>query len=215
MLPMMRDAQVRHLEQTFLETAPRPVNVLEWGCGGSTVHFTRFLRARGIPYRWLSIEHDKEWHDIVTAEVTGDPDTRIAWIPAGATRDEWRTIPMDEYVDFPASANERYDVIIVDGRKRRRCLLAARALLKPGGAVFLHDAQRSWYRCATATYSFSRYVDHELWRGEDRPVGLGERLANSLNRFYFHHVFTRLRSITRMRALRRLLGRADASARAR
>lgn len=200
----MQADQIHHIEQTFLEISNRPVSVLEWGSGGSTVYYTRFLRSQDISYHWLSVEHDREWHDTVVTELAADPDTQVVCITAGATRENWRTQPMNEYVDYPGSINKIFDVIIVDGRKRRRCMEKAKRLLKPGGVIFLHDAQRSWYRCAMRTYPSSRYASYGLWRGEDRDVGAGEQLKNLINRVYFQHLFPRLQSIVRMRALRRL-----------
>ncbi len=204
MLPMMQADQIRHIEQTLLKISNQPVNVLEWGSGGSTVYYTRFLRSHGISYNWLAVEHDQKWHAVVAKALAADPDTQVVYIPAGANRENWRTQPMNEYVNYPDNAKILFDVIIVDGRKRRRCMEKAKQLLKPGGVIFLHDAQRSWYRCAMRAYPSSRYASYGLWRGEDRDVSTGEQLKNLINRFYFQHLSPTLRSLVRMRFLKRI-----------
>jgi hypothetical protein len=45
-----------------------------------------------------------------------------------------------------------FDLIIVDGRERVKCLSRARDLLVPGGSVLLHDASRPRYAPAWAYY---------------------------------------------------------------
>jgi len=38
-----------------------------------------------------------------------------------------------------------FDVVLVDGVLRNECLKHVKNIVKPGGRVFLHDAQRDWY----------------------------------------------------------------------
>ena len=65
---------------------------------------------------------------------------------------------------------------MVDGRKRRRCLLEASALLSDSGIVVLHDAWRTYYQCALETYPFARHIGDELWVGARRDPDLGSIL---------------------------------------
>ncbi|MEU7484270.1 carbohydrate binding domain-containing protein [Streptomyces sp. NPDC042319] len=79
-----------------------------------------------------------------------------------------RDADLDDYVDHPAKVSRgpgEYDVVLVDGRKRRRCLLAARQLLGDRTAVLLHDAGRPYYHCALKTYPAGRFIGDELWIG--------------------------------------------------
>ena len=59
---------------------------------------------------------------------------------------------MDGYVDWPVAAGRKHDMVLVDGRKRRRCLLAASQLLQEQGVTVIHDAQRPYYACAYDAY---------------------------------------------------------------
>jgi hypothetical protein len=94
---------------------------------------------------------------------------------------EDRHVDMDEYVNFPGQQNRRYDIILVDGRKRRRCLLEAAKLLKNDGVVLLHDAWRPYYNCAFDHFQSGRRIGDILWIGMQKPqsmldnflVGLG------------------------------------------
>jgi hypothetical protein len=80
-----------------------------------------------------------------------------------------RHADLDTYVAGPSLLDLRFDAILVDGRKRRRCLLEARRLVADDGVVILHDAQRPYYHCAFSAYPASRRVGDELWVGMPQP----------------------------------------------
>ena len=65
---------------------------------------------------------------------------------------EDRVVNMDAYVDWPNGAEQLFDMVLVDGRKRRRCLLVASKLLQEQGVTVIHDAQRPYYACAYEAY---------------------------------------------------------------
>jgi hypothetical protein len=92
-----------------------------------------------------------------------------------------RYMDMDAYVAFPAGQGRRYDVILVDGRKRRRCLIEAAKLLKDDGIVLLHDAWRPYYHCAFDHFQGGRRIGDILWIGsqnsQDVLAGLLEGLC--------------------------------------
>lgn len=181
----MTQAEVSAIEHILLSKKPH-ADVLEWGTGGSTVHFTRFLREHGISYTWTGVEYNKRWHERVRTALEGDPDVHIELFDVGNDENKQRDIPMDEYVAYPATLGKKFDVIIVDGRKRRRCLLEAAKLLKPGGVALLHDARRSHYHCAFAAYPDSRIVLWSgLWQGRSEDPGLMRRFINSIHYWRF------------------------------
>lgn len=83
-----------------------------------------------------------------------------------------RHVDMDDYVAYPARRAGRYDLIFVDGRKRRRCLLEAASLLKPGGITVLHDAYRQPYHCALDAFAYGRHAGEMLWLGAQTEAAL-------------------------------------------
>ncbi|WP_052865333.1 carbohydrate binding domain-containing protein [Streptomyces niger] len=90
-----------------------------------------------------------------------------------------RAADLDDYVSHPAKLSGtpgEYDVFLVDGRKRRRCLLTARQLLGDRTAVLLHDAGRPYYHCALDTYPAGRFIGDELWIGAEDQRLLTELL---------------------------------------
>lgn len=185
MTPMMTKQEIRIMEDLLLyvQRDSFPLSVLEWGSGGSTVYFTKFLRDRSIPYQWYSIEYNKVWFKKVTEAIGGNGtnDTLVQLFDVGNTKLKQRNTPMDDYVGWASSLGIKFDLILVDGRKRRRCLLEAAKLLFPGGLVVLHDAQREYYHCSFSSFTYHKFLAHKLWVGaqdnlpilwdEARPAG--------------------------------------------
>lgn len=142
-----------------LETlAPR--HVLEWGCGGST---KAVLERSPFIERYVSVEHVGDWYAKVKAQVT-DPRLSLHHVPADQplspgshshetivawdARAEAEPAVMKSYVEFPASLGLSFDFVLVDGRARRFCLAKGFELLRSGGVIVLHDAQREQYHDA-------------------------------------------------------------------
>jgi hypothetical protein len=182
-----------------------PVDVLEWGAGRSSLWYSKALDEQGLLGSWLALEHNREFFVgeiaealssrgsaayLLSEQVKDDP---AALAPAGPTlravvfdagdlrpydpeRPEDRRADLDDYVGLPASLGRRFDIIVVDGRKRRRCLLEASRLLTDRGIVILHDAWRSYYQCAFEAYAFGTRVGDELWVGAQNDPELGSIL---------------------------------------
>jgi len=110
--------------------------VFEWGAGASTIWCNKkFVGA-------TSIEHDPQWFERVSRrleqEGSGVVDLRL--IPLG-----------DEYVqairDFPDSY---FDLVLVDGRIRVRCMVEAIPKVKWGGVLVLDNSERARYASGIA-----------------------------------------------------------------
>lgn len=171
-LPVWMDPIEQSQVHALIE-ALAPARVLEWGAGGST----RALLARS-PFieRYVSVEHNAAWHDKVRAKVTDprlelhlcepdvpceledirDPKT-IAW----HLRCEHEAELMRAYVALPRTLGVVFDFVLVDGRARNFCIREGFELLRPGGLLVLHDAQREVYHAAMN--SIGRAVFLEPW----------------------------------------------------
>ncbi len=121
-----------------------PRRILEWGPGRSTQRMLDLLPTAQID----SVEHNPAW----LAHWQQRLDTERA------TLHQW---PARERYTDPPGLSGPYDLIFVDGRWRRRCLIAAAELLAPGGVVILHDAQRQYYHEPLGLYA------HRLWDDYD------------------------------------------------
>ncbi len=130
--------------------------VLEWGSGGSTVHFSKFVK------EWHSIEHTTKWHDIVAKEKPDNvtlyhvgPDYQMQ--KRHGVSSKW---PMNEnfreYANFAKTLNRKFDVVLVDGRARKWCALESMACLKQDSIVFIHDF---WQRADRGYHDVFEYFD--------------------------------------------------------
>lgn len=178
MKPQMLPKEISAIERILSLHGPH-LDVLEWGSGGSTVYFTRFLRDKGISYAWTSVEYNKVWYERISDMVKDDKSIKLALFDVGNTKVKQPSLPMDEYVAYPATLGKKYDVIFVDGRKRRRCLLEASRFLKPRGVVLLHDARRTYYHCAFSAYPDSQLLLWSgLWQGRLEDPSFVRRAVN-------------------------------------
>jgi hypothetical protein len=170
--PLMRKSEIKVLERELLLLGKQKerINILEWGSGGSTIYFSNFLEEKRIQYTWLSLEYNKQWYQKVFERIKNNSNIKMILFDVGNNNLRQRNDEMNEYVEYPKSLEKKFDFILVDGRKRRRCLLEAQKLLNPGGVVFLHDAQRKYYHCVLGNYSDSFFICPHLWRGKNEQV---------------------------------------------
>lgn len=104
-----------------------PLRVFEYGCGNSSMWWS----ARGG--RVTSVEHHGEW--VATVRRRVDDRVTVRERPLG-----------DGYVDAILEDDERYDVVVVDGRMRVRCAAVAAERLTDRGVLLWDNAERVRYR---------------------------------------------------------------------
>ena len=137
--------------------------VLEWGSGGTTLYFPYVVN------KFVSIEHDIEWHRKLEFEVNDnvefyhvpignakldsilDPHAHSAHLQAGdttiqdgitywPTRERYDWHCGVDYIKKPLELPYRdYDIVLVDGRCRSMCAYMATHLLKEDGYLLFHD----------------------------------------------------------------------------
>ena len=104
-------------------------NILEYGSGGSTIWFAE--RTKNL----VSIEHDSVW--FTTVQQT---------LKEKNLKAECYLLPRPYYEKI--FEKNRFDLILVDGRDRVRCVKAIveKNILKSGGILMLDNSERSWYK---------------------------------------------------------------------
>jgi hypothetical protein len=127
----------------------RDKDVLEWGCGGSTLFFSQFARS------WISIEHDASFGEKVSqyagdhglpvkVELVGKRPSSSSAAPPTTTTTLYRN-----YTDAPVihHPGRKYDIVLDDGIERVDCAdsVLLNNLLKPGGVLVIHDFERKAY----------------------------------------------------------------------
>lgn len=118
-IPWFTYPAIEYLKQLDLQA----LSILEWGIGNSTLFFAQ--RCREI----ISIEHNKNWFDSISS-----------LLPANA-----KGVFVDEehYHNYPLQLDKKFDIIIVDGIKRRDCLSISLSLLSERGFILFDNSDRN------------------------------------------------------------------------
>ncbi|TXT54895.1 MAG: hypothetical protein BAJATHORv1_50148 [Candidatus Thorarchaeota archaeon] len=143
----MEAEEIALIDHLFGRVAPE--RCLEWGCGGSTLHFSKILQDTS----WDSIEHDFRWYKIISSYLEPKPNCTIHHVPFGSETDSSQE-EVESYVNFPDTLGGDFDFILVDGRKRVKCLRKTKDILSRRGIVMLHDAGRARYQSGLEGFAF-------------------------------------------------------------
>lgn len=103
--------------------------VFEYGSGSSTLFFAK--RTKNI----TSIEYDKVWYDKVKVLSYGLKNIEILFFKVN-----------ELYPLVIENQKKKYDIIVIDGRKRVKCAKTAYNHLSKEGIVILDDSQREYYK---------------------------------------------------------------------
>lgn len=143
------------------------LNILEWGSGNSTLYFSDRLSDKWEQdFRWDTIEHDVKWY-LHVQKFNKLSEVKCHLFQAENPQDkiQMREDRVEQYVNMPRCIGLKYDVIIVDGCQRNKCLDMAKRFLKEDGIVLLHDAERDCYEEGKEGY-IGKYLSKTLWMGK-------------------------------------------------
>ncbi len=124
----------------------------EWGSGRSTLWFAKRVA------HLTSVEHDHNWYDLLSRQLTGPLADKVQYLHRCPGRDYFKAIDTIQPYTL--------DFVLVDGENRDHCALAAIPKLRPGGYLIIDNI--NWYLpgCSHAPAS-RRYADgpaSALWR---------------------------------------------------
>jgi len=108
-------------------------HIFEYGSGSSTIFYAE--RAGKV----TSVEHDQGWFD----KVKGTSPANAEMIFCALQRD-------GEYAKKATLLDQKFDIIIVDGRDRVNCCKYSLAALSADGVIVLDDSEREVYEPARA-----------------------------------------------------------------
>ena len=105
----------------------RESSVLEYGSGMSTIWYATIVS------RVCSVEDDQVWYERIADLIERRQLNNVTYHLAASA---------DEYCSFMADNPRRYDLIVVDGSWRSRCMAEAINLLLPGGVLYLDTSDQ-------------------------------------------------------------------------
>lgn len=104
-------------------------NLFEYGSGYSTVFFAERIKSV------TSVEYDKDWYEKAKELTKSFPNTKILF--QELNQDYPRTIN---------KTNQKYELIIIDGRNRVKSAINSFEHLAPNGVIILDDSSRKGYQ---------------------------------------------------------------------
>lgn len=116
--------------------------MFEWGSGGSTLYFPRFVK------EYHSVESQKHWYVIVKSFILKSeikskvhlkyiPIPPYDWSTNNHTKEEFK-----EYIEYIGETpHKKYNIILIDGENKTRAFCAIEALkyIDNNSIVFIHD----------------------------------------------------------------------------
>lgn len=127
-LPWWNVSATREVEEYL--SLRRGARVFEYGAGASTAWLAR--RAGTV----ISVEHHPDWHRLISPMIEGLANASL-----------WRRdLAGETYVGAIDEAGGKFDLIVIDGRRRTECLERAIPHLTAGGIILFDDSGRRRYR---------------------------------------------------------------------
>ncbi len=130
-------------------------------------------------YLEVGVHHGVTFHMLTAARrVAVDPDFRFDLVQARATNPDasYHSIPSDDYFSHVIGADEKFDVIFLDGlhtfEQTLRDLLNAIGHIKPGGAIVIDDVLPNSYAASLPTWEMNiryrnvRGITDDSWMGD-------------------------------------------------
>jgi predicted O-methyltransferase YrrM len=126
------------------------LNIFEYGPGTSTK-----LMAEEFPEAKITtIEHDRKWFNKYDKEFCSFSNLDLRFVPfrrAAGKSGGYVTYPLEMILK---EGSDKFDIIFIDGRERRSCLIVAKYALAKKGIVVIHDSERKGYRDVFGLYNY-------------------------------------------------------------
>lgn len=141
-LPWLTYPMIEFLE----ERLDRQMRVFEYGGGHSTLYLAE--RVGTI----TTVEHNREWYEHLKASV-----------PANCTLVYRELEYGGDYARTAREMDQRFDLVLVDGRDRVNCASQAVEALSEGGVIIFDDFERERYQEAAAVLKQKGFRQLNFW----------------------------------------------------
>lgn len=118
----------------FKKNLNRNHTIFEFGCGASTLFFTKRVK------KVVSLETRENWKGLVEEKLQsqGSENSEIHLMEDG--------LENENYENFARNYGEKFDFIIIDSLKRFNCSKNSISALKSNGSIVLDDSERKNYK---------------------------------------------------------------------
>ncbi len=124
----------------FEERLNNSITFFEYGLGFSTLYFSE--RVKSVK----SIEHDKSWFEDINTSLANKNNVNIELVELE-----------NGYEEAIKKIDEKFDMILIDGRKRVKCAINSFNNLSDTGVLILDDSHRAYYKGAFEFYESKGY----------------------------------------------------------
>lgn len=105
----------------------------EYGCGGSTLYYQNKVKVLN------SVEHNKNWYTKTKKAINNNVNLNLCEVI------ERTDINLAKYADTILKTKTNYDIILIDGLHRNRCIKNAIRMLNENGYIILDNSNRKAY----------------------------------------------------------------------
>lgn len=141
-IPWITYSAIEFLKEKLNST----MELFEYGSGNSTIYYSTKVK------KIIAIEHDKEWYD------------KIKFGLAENAKIIYKKLEYNgEYCRIIKEFENKFDVVIVDGRDRVNCVKNSIDRLKENGIIILDDSERKEYDEAKEFLFNKGYKKIEFW----------------------------------------------------
>lgn len=148
----------------WLQARRRPIRVFEYGSGAST--FWLADRADEV----FTVEHHRGFAEMLRPELAERPNVTFLIVEAppsdapviSSMKPGSEHLDFSDYVHVIDTVDGDFDLVVVDGRAREACLLAAIDRLAPDGLIVFDNTHRTRYQTAIAESGLDEQVKSGL-----------------------------------------------------
>ncbi len=138
--------------EAWLAAHPRPIRVFEYGSGSSTLWLARRVdELHSVEHHAGFAEHIRpalEQYANIDFHVVEPLKSATPAVPSA--KEGHAGLDFADYVATIDKVGGSFDLIVIDGRAREACLVAAIPRLAPGGIIVYDNSRRARYRRAIA-----------------------------------------------------------------
>lgn len=124
----------------------KDMSLFEFGCGNSTIWYAQ--RVKDI----TSVEHHEGWFNQIKSKMPQNAQLMFKKLEEG-----------NAYEKSVLEAGKKYDVIIVDGRKRNNSIEESLQAMSESGVIILDNSERDNYASGKATLAQHGFKEIAFW----------------------------------------------------